>query len=121
MSRFLLVLLCVMLFDGHALADRETAWWPLVDTTGDVVALCDVDGSTPRVAGQWSYEPYGQAVAAESIHAHPQMKLGHKGLFLDRLDLDSLSPSSGGVWPTLLAPSATLLLLSSLCSPWPPW
>jgi hypothetical protein len=94
----------LMLFDGHALADRETAWWPLLDSSGDVVALCDVDGSTPRVVGQWSYEPYGQAVAAESIHAHPQMKLGHKGLFLDRLDLDSLSPGTGGVWPTLLAP-----------------
>jgi hypothetical protein len=32
------------------------------------------------------------------------MKLGHEGLFLDRLDLDSLSPGTGSVWPTLLAP-----------------
>ncbi len=74
--------------DGDEWADRNTGWWSLFDTAGNMAALCDLDANgTARVAAQWSYEPYGDVIAAEhNIEAFPVQTLGHKGLFLDRLD-----------------------------------
>lgn len=99
----------VMVFEGHEHADREPAWWPIVDSSGDVVALCDVNGSAPRVAAQWTYEPYGQVITAESIHSHPALRMAHKGLFVDRLDLATLQASSG-VEPAMLMPLSKPIL-----------
>ncbi len=62
-----------------------------------MAALCDLDANgTARVAAQWSFEPYGDVIAAEHIHDFPVQTLGHKGLFLDRLDNPTNGPVSLG-------------------------
>lgn len=69
--------------------DRKR-WWVIQDAGGDVVAICDVGtGSSPvaDVAGQWVYDAYGEVLLADHLLPFPQMHLGHKGIFLDRLDV----------------------------------
>ncbi len=63
-----------------------------------MAALCDLDANgDARVAAQWSYEPYGDVIAAEhNIEAFPVQTLGHKGLFLNRLDNETNGPMSLG-------------------------
>ncbi len=61
------------------------AWWVLQDASGDVVAVCDMGGVDPgegggnaaRVCGQWRYDAYGAATAAEHLASFPQLHCGH--------------------------------------------
>ncbi len=95
--------------DGDEWAERNAGWWSLFDTAGNMAALCDLDANgTARVAAQWSYEPYGDVIAAEhNIEAFPVQTLGHKGLFLDRLDNTTNGPVSlGGTEAHRLVPFA---------------
>ncbi len=64
------------------------AWWSIQNSAGDIVALCDLGGANgdARVVGQWSYDPYGEVVLAEQLHAFPVQHVGHKGMFIDVLD-----------------------------------
>ncbi len=76
--------------------------WAIQDAGGDLVALCDLGGGvggggggTPdlaRVVGQWTFDAYGEVLTAEHLFAFALPHLGHKGLFLDRLDGDGSSP-----------------------------
>ncbi len=85
-----------------SLAAQSKPWWVIQDASGDVVALCDNGGpnvstglssgagptsiNTGRVVAQWTYDAYGNVLAAESLDDHPVLRVGHKGLFIDRFD-----------------------------------
>ncbi|MCW5755603.1 MAG: hypothetical protein KIT24_12925, partial [Phycisphaeraceae bacterium] len=45
--------------------------------------------------GEFSYTAYGELLTAASHHAHIDPRLGHKGLFLDRLDTGVVDPLTG--------------------------
>ncbi|MBX3360286.1 MAG: hypothetical protein KF912_10440 [Phycisphaeraceae bacterium] len=84
-------------------ADR-TRWWVIQDGGGDVVAVCDVGmGTAPiaDIAGQWVYDAYGEVLVADHLLPFPQMHLGHKGIFIDRLDV-AVVDSSGNESPRLV-------------------
>jgi hypothetical protein len=86
----------IALFDGtFGGVSRAKPWWTLQDAGGDVVALCE----TPRnqasaVARQFVYDPYGAVIAADTLRSSPNLSLGHKGLFFDRLDVGVVDPAS---------------------------
>src|SRR5690606_14590305 len=71
---------------------------------GDLVALCDFGGSgdTARVVGQWTYDAYGAVLSADHLHAMALPHLGHKGLFLDRLDVGIVTGPTGPESPRLV-------------------
>ena len=78
-------------------------WWAIMDAGGDLVALCDFGGPNgeARVVGQWTYDAYGAVLSADHLHAMALPHLGHKGLFLDRLDVGIVTgvgqlPRTGG-------------------------
>lgn len=61
-----------------------------------------------RLAGEWTYDAYGNAVTAASHHAFAEPRLGHKGLFIERLDGGVIDPATGYEIPKL-EPGATTL------------
>ena len=67
-------------------------WWILQDANFNVLAMADEDGDVVR---QVMYDPYGEPLFAEDFAAHPGLKIGHQGLFFDRLELPA--PVSGSV------------------------
>lgn len=69
----------------------DDAWWCLTDLTGDLIAVCDLGGAggAARVCAQWTYDAYGSVMSADHIHAFEKPSVGHKGLFVDRLDLSN--------------------------------
>lgn len=74
---------------------REKPWWVLQDASGDVVALCETPRNQPAcVARQFVYDAYGSVVVAETLRSSPNQTLGHKGLFIDRLDVGVADPAS---------------------------
>jgi hypothetical protein len=75
----------------------DTFWWVLQDPNHNVVALVS-DGSTGastargEVARQYSWSPYGELLRADIYDTGaPMSRLGHQGLFHDRLDANILS------------------------------
>ncbi|MBX3382610.1 MAG: hypothetical protein KF864_03775 [Phycisphaeraceae bacterium] len=66
------------------------ASWPLQDAGGDVIALCDLGGTsgTARVITQIVYDAYGSVIGrddpATPATGPPELRVGHKGLFFDR-------------------------------------
>lgn len=74
---------------------NRKAWYAIQDAGGDVVALCDVPTSgTARVAGQWTYDAYGNVIFAEHLVSHQPLHCGHKAAFVERLDVGVYSSSS---------------------------
>ena len=67
-----------------------TPWYSLHDPSGDLVALCELHEGSPRVVAQWTWDAYGNVISADYLHPHPFVRLGHKGLFAERLDADLL-------------------------------
>lgn len=53
------------------------------------------------VAGQWVYDAYGEVLVADHLLPFPQMHLGHKGIFIDRLDV-AVVDSAGNESPRLV-------------------
>ena len=70
-------------------------FWMIQDGGGDVVAMCDLagPGGTARVVKSWQYDAYGQCLRATDVvtptnqYSIPINRIGHKGLFMDRLDV----------------------------------
>ena len=94
-------------FDGDDWSTRNIGWWSLHDASGDLVGFFDLDSNNEaRLVAQWSYEPYGDVIAAEHLHPFPAQTLGHKGLFMDRLDNETNAPSSSGDSAHRLVPFA---------------
>jgi hypothetical protein len=76
---------CVVQFDTD-----NVAFYVLQDANYNVVALLKADG-LPAV--QYTYEPYGALQLAESFTQHPVNRLGHQGLFFERLDAGPYDPA----------------------------
>lgn len=72
--------------------------FPLQDASGDVIALADLGGASnsARVVTEIVYDAYGRVLAREdrSGTTPPDLRLGHKGLFFDRLDLGVADPGT---------------------------
>jgi len=79
-------------------------FWAIMDAGGDLVALCDLGGSggAARVVGQWTYDAYGAVLSADHLHAMAHRHLGHKGLFVDRLDAGIVTDTGGPESPRLV-------------------
>ncbi|MDX2147443.1 MAG: hypothetical protein SFZ23_07955 [Planctomycetota bacterium] len=45
------------------------------------------------------YDAYGQCIAADHLHAHPYLAVGHKGLFFDRFDRGVSDSEAQGAAP----------------------
>ncbi len=78
--------------------DRRVSF-PLQDASGDVIALCDLGGASgaARVVTELVYDAYGQVLAREDLAGTTpaDLRLGHKGLFFDRLDGGVADPMTG--------------------------
>lgn len=77
----------LMIIDGN-----DESWWAIMDETGDLVALANttLEGQPGQILAQWTYGPYGELIAVESVlipdfGQSPEPFLGHKGLFKDVL------------------------------------
>ncbi|MEL6741041.1 MAG: hypothetical protein AAFP26_10340, partial [Planctomycetota bacterium] len=77
-------------YEGDRDVGDVQGFYAIHDIAGDLVALCDLNGGAThkaRVVGQWTYDAYGGVLTAEQIQANmPLRHIGHKGLFIDRLD-----------------------------------
>ncbi len=60
----------------------------LYDAQGDVAALVQPPGVTAAAAvtAQWTWSPYGEVLTYEEFYPHQPLNVGHKGLFVDRLN-----------------------------------
>ena len=54
------------------------------------------------MVGQWTYDAYGAVLSADHLYALALPRLGHKGLFLDRLDVGVVTYSGGPESPRLV-------------------
>jgi hypothetical protein len=88
-------------------ADRRASW-PLQDAGGDVIALCDRGGAngTARVITQIVYDAHGSVIDRDDPYglaasAGKELRVGHKGLFFDRLDAGISDPATGQETPRL--------------------
>jgi hypothetical protein len=90
------------------------ATWPILDSGGDVIALCDLGGAnnSARVLTRIVYDAYGRVIGrsdpATPATGPPELRVGHKGLFFDRLDWGIVDPLTLAETPRL-EPGATLL------------
>jgi hypothetical protein len=83
---------------------NHAPWWMVQDAGGDLVAMCDIGGSgvggSARVVHTYQFDAYGQCLRASQLVANstnftvPYTRLGHKGLFLDRIDVGVASGNS---------------------------
>ena len=50
---------------------NRAPWWMIQDSGGDIVAMCDLNGSggTARVVHTWQYDAYGQCLRATDVVA----------------------------------------------------
>jgi hypothetical protein len=88
----------------------RSPWWMLQDAGGDLVAMCVVGGSgvggSARVVHSYQFDAYGQCLRASQLIANsstfvvPYTRLGHKGLFLDRIDVGVATAVGGGTSTT---------------------
>lgn len=68
--------------------ELDEEYWCLMDGGGDLVALATVDASSNvQIVRQWTYDAYGAILTAEHLGASLETHVGHKGLFVDRLDV----------------------------------
>ncbi len=61
----------------------QDLWYILQDVNYNVIALTDSGGEVVR---QHTFDPYGEILTVEDFDAHPGIKIGHQGLFFDRLE-----------------------------------
>ncbi|MEM7630180.1 MAG: hypothetical protein AAF356_12305, partial [Planctomycetota bacterium] len=84
-------------YEGDRDVGDVQGFYAIHDIAGDLVALCDLNGGAThkaRVVGQWTYDAYGGVLTAEQIQANmPLRHIGHKGLFIDRLDAPAADSS----------------------------
>ena len=83
--------------------ENDDEYWCLMDGGGDLVAMATVDtGSNVDVVQQWTYDAYGATLTAEQLGTSLVSHVGHKGLFMDRLDV--AMHGSGGIESPRLVP-----------------
>lgn len=72
------------------MAPTGTSWatekihYALTETTGTVVGLADTGGVAKA---QYHWDPYGELLAVDLAAGVPRNRVGHQGLFMDRLDI----------------------------------
>ena len=86
--------------------ESDAEYWCLMDGGGDLVALVSVSGQSVSVVRQWTYDAYGAILTAEDLGPSLVTHVGHKGLFVDRLDVGV--EEGGGESPRLLPYAHTL-------------
>ena len=63
----------------------------MIDDNGTPRTVATASGSvsvpTARVVAQWTYDAYGDVLSADYFAPHATCDIGHKGLFVDRLDM----------------------------------
>jgi hypothetical protein len=69
-----------------------TVEYALHDDAGDLVALLNRPNPTDhgRVALQETYDPYGEPPIAKMLWVYPPPRIGHKGMFVERLDTTTM-------------------------------
>lgn len=87
--------------------ELDDEYWCLVDGGGDLVALVEVQGTSVYVVRQWTYDAYGAVLTAEHLGASLESHVGHKGLFVDRLDV-GVGDGTGAESPRLVPYAHTL-------------
>lgn len=82
----------------------RAAAWAIHDASGDLVAICDTGGANgrARVVGQWTFDAYGACLSYDQLHPHSPVHLGHKGLFVDRLDAGVVDGWGGAELPRVV-------------------
>jgi hypothetical protein len=88
----------------------------LYDAQGDVAALVQPPGvggtAAAAVTAQWTWSPYGEVLTYEEFYPHQPLNVGHKGLFVDRLNSGPLvfdMYTWTAAEPARLMPGATLI------------
>lgn len=71
------------------IAPGELILYALTGHAGTVTALLDTSGN---VQAQYSYDPYGELLAADVSPTMPRNRVGHQGLFFDRLNGNVMDP-----------------------------
>lgn len=69
----------------------QDLWYILQDVNSNVIALTDSGGEVVR---QHTFDPYGEILTAEDFDTHHGIKVGHQGLFFDRLELPAATSGS---------------------------
>ena len=80
----------------------DDEYWCIQDGGGDLVALVTVVGPLVEVVRQWTYDAYGAVLTAEHMGSALESHIGHKGLFVERLDVgvgDATDPESPSLVP----------------------
>ena len=68
--------------------EYDDEYWCLMDAGGDLVSMAIVDSSNHAwVVRQWTYDAYGAILSADHLGTAMETHVGHKGLFMDRLDV----------------------------------
>lgn len=84
-----------------SLATSQAPLFPLQDGNYTVVGLVSASG---QVARQHTFDAYGELLFGEDLQAAPYSRVGHQGLFFDRLDAAQgsrdLSPVAVGLYQT---------------------
>ncbi len=77
---------------GAGMGTGELILYALTGHAGTVTALLDTSGN---VQAQYSYDPYGELLAADVNPTMPRNRVGHQGLFFDRLNGNVMDPQLG--------------------------
>ncbi|MCW5766676.1 MAG: RHS repeat protein [Phycisphaeraceae bacterium] len=80
------------------------------DASGDAAAQCFVNAGSAAVLEQYTLDPYGSAVTVEVFGPAPSLHAGHKGLFVERLDVGVSSGLGDPGDPARLAPLACTIV-----------
>ena len=87
--------------------ELDDEYWCMMDGGGDLVGLVTVQGTSVNVVRQWTYDAYGAILTAEHLGASLESHVGHKGLFVDRLDV-GVGDGTGAESPRLVPYAHTL-------------
>ena len=83
--------------------ETDEEYWCIQDSGGDLVAMAKVDGqANAQVVRQWTYGPYGEVLTSDHLGASIESHIGHKGLFLDRIDEGAEVTAAGDESPRLV-------------------
>jgi uncharacterized protein RhaS with RHS repeats/predicted GIY-YIG superfamily endonuclease len=77
---------------GPSTYSSDYALYALTQTNGTISGLIDSAGV---VKAQYTFDPYGEVLAAEVASGMPRNRIGHQGLFFDRLDAATAAEQLG--------------------------
>lgn len=112
-------------FDGY---DREIPWWVIQDETGDPAAIIGRPdpNECARVYWRGGFEPYGAVLWSDNpdgqggtsgFYSAPPLRIGHKGLFVERLDAPPVVWGYAHAQKRLIAGADLLVLMRNRALP----